>query len=208
MSEISTIPLRRPTRGDVISLAIFMITGAAIAVWSVVAAVLRIIEVAPNRDVEVFAPFAGTVAQAPIGRDGALVPVALESAVLTAPELPIASVVALVMQPIVGALAVIIVITCLLALSANIIRGRVFGRANTTLVTIAGLVALVGLAGVPFLGNMGANGAFAWISDRTFDNVILSVDPFPFIGLAFVAALASTVFTVGDRIQRDTEGLV
>jgi hypothetical protein len=27
-------------------------------------------------------------------------------------------------------------------------------------------------------------------------------------GAAFVAALAGTVFSVGDRLQRDTEGLV
>ena len=55
---------------------------------------------------------------------------------------------------------------------------------------------------------MAANGAFAVLSERTFDNVILSVDPFALILAAFVAALLGTVFAVGERLQRDTEGLV
>lgn len=204
----TAVETRRPTRGDTTALILFMLAGAVIAVWSIVAAVLRIIEVVPNRDVEVLARFSGTIAQAPIGPDGAAVPVMLESAVLNPPELPIASVVALVIQPIIGAVAVTTVIACLLLLSVNIIRGRVFSRTNTVLVTIAGFTALIGAAAVPFFGNMGANGAFAWISDQTFDNVLMTIEPFPFIALAFVAALASTVFSVGERIQRDTEGLV
>ena len=45
-------------------------------------------------------------------------------------------------------------------------------------------------------------------SDRTFDNVIMSVDPFTLVLAAFVVAMMSTVFSIGERLQRDTEGLV
>jgi hypothetical protein len=72
----------------------------------------------------------------------------------------------------------------------------------------AGIVGVLGFAAVPFLGNMGANAAFAQLSDRTFDNVVMSVDLFPYVLGAFVAALAATVFAVGDRLRREAEGLV
>ena len=40
------------------------------------------------------------------------------------------------------------------------------------------------------------------------DNVIMSVDISTLVLLAFISGLLSTVFAVGYRLQRDTEGLV
>ena len=51
-------------------------------------------------------------------------------------------------------------------------------------------------------------GAFAWISERTFDNVIIAVDPVLWFGAAFIGAIVTTAFSVGDRLQRETELLV
>jgi hypothetical protein len=127
---------------------------------------------------------------------------------VTAPELPGVAVAALVIGQVVLALSVVGVVGCLLVLAWNILRGRMFGKANTLLVATAGMTAVIGYALVPFFGNMGANAAFAAVSDQTFDNVVMSVDLFPLLLLVFVAALATTTFTVGARLQRDTEGLV
>jgi len=55
---------------------------------------------------------------------------------------------------------------------------------------------------------MAANGAFALVSDRTFDNVVMSVDLSTILLLAFISGLLSTVFAVGHRLQGETEGLV
>lgn len=196
------------SRRDAASMAVFMLIGAAFAVWTVVAAVPRIIEVLANQDVRVFAEFAGTMADAPIGPDGAPVAVELDTAYLVAPELPVASVGALVIEQLVIVASVVTVVTCLLLLTWNVLHGRMFCRTNTRLVATAGIVAFFGVALAPFFGNMGANGAFAWISDRTFDNVILAADFAQLVTVAFIAALAATTFTVGDRLRRDTEGLV
>lgn len=205
---IQSASTRIMSRWDATAMVVFMLAGAAIAVTTVVAVIVRITEVLGGRDVDVYAEFSGTVAQAPIGVDGASVPVELDSAWLTLDTLPTFSVVALVLQQIVLAVAVIGVVVCLLLITWNILRGRMFNRLNTRLVTAAGLVGLLGFAGVAYFGNMGANGAFAEISDNTFDNVVISVDLFPLILAAFVAALASMTFTIGDRLQRETEGLV
>jgi hypothetical protein len=196
------------SRADAVGLGAFMAAGAAIAVWMGVRAVLRVGEVLSGGAVQVLAEFAGTPAEAPIGADGASVEVLLDRAVLTTAELPIAAAAALVLEQIVLVLSVWTVVATLLWLAANILRGRVFGAANTRLVTTAGLAGIVGVAAVPFFANMGANGAFAQISGGSFDNVIMTADLSSIILVAFIAALATLVFTVGARLQRDTEGLV
>ncbi len=196
------------SRWDAASLAIFMLIGAAFAMFTVIRAGARIAEVLGGGDVRVFAQFSGTMAEAPIGPDGAPVAVELDTAYLIAPELPVASIGALVIEQIVIVAAVVTVVTCLLRLTWNVLHGRMFSRTNTRLVATAGIVAFFGVALAPFFANMGANGAFAWISDRTFENVILAADLSQLFTVAFIAALAATTFTVGDRLQRDTEGLV
>lgn len=198
----------RPSRSDVAGMWAFIVAGAVIAVWAIVASVLRIIHVAPNRDVRVPAVFAGTAAEAPIGAGGATVEVALDRADLIVPALPGASLAALIIQQVLAAATIVIVVLCLILLCWAVMRGRVFGRRNTVLVTVAGVTGLIGFAAVPFLGNMAANGAFARVSEGDFNNVVMSVDPLPFLFLAFVSAMAGVVFALGDRLRRDTEGLV
>lgn len=207
MSTQRTTP-RPVSRADAASMIFFMLAGVVIAAGSIVAAWIRIAEVLPGTDVPVLAEFAGTTADAPIGPDGAPVAVELATAYITAPRLPAASVAALVAQPLVGAIAVVTVVVCLLIVTWNMLRGRIFSRRNTVLVTTAGMTGLVAYGLVPGLGNMGANGAFAVISDRTFSNVVGSVDVAGLFLVAFIAATATLVFTVGDRLRRDTEGLV
>lgn len=196
------------SRGDAAAMGFFMLLGGAFAVATVVASVVRIIEVLANDGVRVYAEFAGTTAVAPIGPDGAAVPVELDTAFLTVPSLPAASVGALVIEQIIIAATVMTVVLCLLLVVFRVLRGEMFSRVNTRLVTTAGIVGLVGVALAPFFGNMGANGAFARLSDRTFDNVVLAVDPVMLVGVAFLAAIGATTFTVGARLQRDTAGLV
>lgn len=206
MTNTTTPPAIK--RSDAIGLWIFMAAGAAIAVWVTWAAVSRIVEVLPNRDIQVLGWFSGTPAEAPIGVDGADVTVELGQAVVTASELPAASLWALVIQQVVLVIAVLTVVGALVWLSRNVSRSIVFSRTNTVLVSTAGIVGLVGYFAVPFFGNMAANGAFAVISERTFENVIITLDPFALVLAAFVVALLSTVFAIGERLQRDTEGLV
>jgi hypothetical protein len=208
MSAITSSPARTIKRSDAVGLWIFMAAGVGIAIWAIWTSVARIIEILPNRAVQVMAEFAGTTAEAPIGVDGAPVTVELDRAIITAPSLPAASLWALVIQQVVIVVAVVGMVVCLVWLARNVSRSVVFSRTNTVLVTTAGLTGIVGYFAVPFFGNMAANGAFAVLSERTFDNVILSVELFPLILAAFVAALLSTVFAVGERLQRDTEGLV
>lgn len=201
-------PYRVLSRGDAIAMSVFFVAGAVFVVASAISAVSNIIGLFTGSATRVFAEFAGTPAQAPVGPDGASVTVELDSAYLLAERLPIASVVALVLEQVVVVAAVATVVTTLLLVMWSILRGRVFGRRNTTLIGTAATAGFAGVALAPFFGNMGANGAFAVISAGDFDNVILSANLTQLFGIAFLGALGTTVFMVGDRMQRDTEGLV
>jgi len=197
-----------PSRADRIGIAMFIGAGAVIAAASVVAAVMRIVEVLGSRTVAVLGEFSGTPALAPIGPGGATVDVLLDRAVLTTEELPIASLVALILQQVIVAASIVVGVTCLVLLSLSILRGVIFTRRTSRLVLIASIAALVGVAADPIFGNMAANGAFAAISDGEFNNVIMTLDAFPYVLGAFVVAIVGTVFSVGERLQRDTAGLV
>lgn len=196
------------SRGDMIASSVFFIAGAAFIVTSIVGAVSTAVGLLGDSAPRVFAQFSETPAEAPIGPDGSSVTVQLDSAYLLPGQLPIASVVALILEQVVIVAAVTTVVTTLLLVMWSILRGRVFGRRNTSLVGTAAVAAVVGVVLAPFFGNMGANGAFAAISQGDFSNVILSANLAQLFGITFLGALGTTVFMVGDRMQRDTEGLV
>lgn len=200
---------RTLSRGDTGSFLLFIVAGVAIAVWAVISSAATIVAAAGNRDVRVPIDFLDTVAQAPIGPDGASVPVELTGAVVTAPSLPLASLWALFLSEGIFAAAVVTVVVLLLILCIGILRGEIFSRRHTRLVVAVGIVSLVAAFTVPFFHNMVANGALAWLSERTYDRGLTQQIDLPIlIVVGFVAALSSTVFAVGDRLQRDTEGLV
>lgn len=203
-----TIRTGTVSKGDRAGIWIFVVVGAALAVWAVIAAVLRIVEVSSGRDVPVFAEFAWTAVDAPIGRDGSAVPVEMMSGWVTVPALSTVGVTVLVLQQVLAALLSVILIGCLVRLSWGVLRDRIFSRRNTVLTSVAGFAALAYLFGVPFLGTMAAGEAFAQLDADRVGYPVNGTDFAAFLFTGFVAALATTVFAVGDRLQRDTKGLV
>jgi len=197
-----------PSRGDRAALWIFIAAGAIIAVTMCVSAAIRIGEFLRGGAVDVAAEFIDQRAAAPIGPGGADVALRLDRAILHT-ELPAASLVAGVIGQLILAATFVTVILCLILLSRRLAAGKVFGRGSTRLVVTAGMTGLVGSAAVQFFDNMVANGAIARVSDRDYTgNAILSIAPLPFIVAAFAVALICSVFAIGDRLQRDQEGLV
>jgi hypothetical protein len=196
------------TRGDTSAMWLFIIVSVAVVAYTLTQGIFRIIELVRNTDVTVPARFVGTTAEAPIGPDGTLVAVELDRAVLTVESLPAASVAAGVLEVITAVLATALTVFFLILLCRQLLRGSVFSARNTNIVGAAGITAIAGIALAPFFGNMVANGAFARLSDRTFDNVIIAVDLHTLIFAAFVAAFATSVFAVGNRLRRETDGLV
>lgn len=197
------------SRGDTWGVWILIAGGVAIAAYTAVRGVMRIMEILRNVDVPVAAEFTGTTVPAPIGADGAELAVALQRAELTVSGLPGVAVAAGVLQAAVAVLATATVVALLARLGLELTRGRIFSARNTRLATAAGFVWIAGAALTPFLGNLLANEALAQISDGHFDSgVVMTVDLQTLVAVAFVAAFVASVFAVGERLRRDTEGLV
>lgn len=197
---------RTLSRGDTVSLALFVIAGVAIAVWTVWNVGVRIAELVGGGAIDVLVQFLDTTADARIG--DTTLPVELDQGVIAVEGLDAIGVVPGVLGQVAFGTTVVVVVACLIALSRNILRGRVFGRANTRLAAIGGGVGLIGAAASHFFDNMLANAAMAHAIDGPFDTAVISVEPFTFVLAAFALAVIGSVFVVGDRLQRETEGLV
>jgi hypothetical protein len=199
---------RPVSKADLAAMWFFIVAGVAIVGATLYAAIVRVVEGLSGGPVHIPATFSGTTAQAPIGPGGEMRDVELQTAVLTTDGLSTAGRIALVLEQVVAVASVSLLVVCLVLVTISVMRGRVFGKRNTGLVGLAGIAALGGIAGVPFFGNMVANDAFRAISDGTYDNVTMSVHVSTLILAAFIFSLAATVFTVGDRLQRETDLLV
>ncbi|WP_146008099.1 hypothetical protein [Microbacterium aurantiacum] len=192
--------------GDIVALALFAIMGVGIAVTSVCMAVVRIVELTSGGPVQVLAEFIEAPAQATSGEE--TLAVLVDRGVVTVTGLMPTGVVFGILGQIAFALTITGVVVSLIALSRSLLRGVVFSRTNTALVMGGGILGLVGSAAARFFDNVLANTAIAQVTDDSFDTAVLTVEPFPFLLAAFALAIIGTVFVVGDRLRRETEGLV
>lgn len=202
MDETRMLP-----RSDRIAMYITVVIGALGIVLTATRAITRLIEVAPGRDIPVLVPFVDETAALPIGPDGAAVEVAVDQAVVTVPQPAPATLFALWAEPIVFALAIIagIVVGALFCL--RLARGRAFERGTARLVFIGASILAAGWFVGAMLTNMTVNGALSAVSDYTYDGITFSVDVVPVFGLLALGAIGAA-FQIGERLQRDTEGLV
>ncbi|MDQ0615267.1 hypothetical protein QF046_002908 [Microbacterium sp. W4I4] len=197
---------RAISKGDAGAMALFVAAGVVIAGWTIWHAVTRIIELAVGRDVRVAVEFIDAPAQAQLP-SGSL-PVQLDTASVTVDALGTMGAVPGIIGQVAFALTITGVVACLILLSRNLLRGRVFGKVNTRIVMTGGMIGLVGAAASRFFDNMLANAAMAQLTDGPTDTAVMSIEPFTFILAAFALSVIGTVFVVGARLQRETEGLV
>lgn len=197
---------RAISRGDAAGMALFVVAGVAITVWTIWHAVARIIELAVGHDVPVMVEFLDVPAEVQL--DGGALPVAVDRASVTADSLGAMAVVPGIIGQVAFALTITGVVACLIMLSRNLLRGRVFGKANTRIVMAGGMIGLLGTAASRFFDNMLANATMAQLTDGDTQTAVLSVEPFTFVLAAFALSVIGTVFVVGARLQRETEGLV
>lgn len=181
---------------------------AAIAVAATVwAAVARLVEVLPGREVPVLVPFVGETAELPIGPGGSSVEVTVEQAIVTVPSPAAATQFALVAEPIVIGLAIVSGIVLLALLCWNLARGHAFTRGNTRIIWWGSAVLTGGWVLGSLFQTMSVNGALSAVSDYGYDGITFSTNWAPFFAV-LVLAVIGAAFQVGERLQRDTEGLV
>jgi hypothetical protein len=197
-----------PPKHDVAALWFAIAIGAFAAIWTVVQAVQRILEIVPNRDVPVTAAFADTTATMPIGPGGAEVEVVAEQVVLRVSDMPPVTLWSLILAEVAYAVVVVVTVALVCLTMRNLTRGQAFAKSTVAYVGTLTLVIAVGWVVVWMFRTMGANGgAAALAGDDDPLNTPFGFEPIVFFAVASLGALAAA-FTIGHKLQRDAEGLV
>lgn len=181
--------------------------GIIVAVFTIVTTTLNVIRILPNKDVPVLLPFVDTAVELPIGPGSTGVTVTVETATATASNLPGITLASLVLAEVAIALTVLTVTVLICLLCLNMLRGTMFSRTNSRLVTVSSFAIVVGWGIHALFTTMGVNGTFGTLSDYSYDNVIFTMNWLPFVFAMTLGALA-LAFRAGERMQRDTDGLV
>lgn len=199
-------PFGTATRADVwftLALAIIAI------VVTVVDAVTRLAEVLPNRDVPVEVQLSTSTQPIAIEGVGESIPAELDRFTVHVSDLPFATYMSAIAVVLVPALAVVAVLVCLTWLLRNIGAGEFFSRTNTRLVTTAALVAVLGWVLTTAFSTAAANGALAQLSTDPEPAFAITMNiSFVYLFVAMVAGCFAAAFHTGERLQRDSEGLV
>ena len=203
----TSVPKSSPpvSTGDRFALVMFIVGGALIAAWVTIAAIVRIVELARGVNVPVLIEFVGQNATVPTGESS--LPVAIDRGTIIADTLPVMAIIPGILGQLALIVTVVVVVVATILLSRRVLSGQVFGRRSTALVVTAGITGLVGFAAVRFFDNMLVMATVAAVSPD-LSNAIITVELFPFMLAAFIIATIATAFSIGDRLQRETEGLV
>ncbi|MHA3722627.1 hypothetical protein ACXR2T_01990 [Leucobacter sp. HY1910] len=199
---------QRPRRADRAGIVIFIALGALILALTAVASIRRIWEILAGGPITLLAQFMSTPASVSMGEAGSHVEAQFDAAFITVPSLSPAAIGPAVLEPLITLLTVATVIGCLTILAFKILRGQVFGRTQTRSVVAAGLTGLVGFALAPVFGSIAANDALFALTGENTEVALFVVSPTPFLVAGFAISIVVTAFAVGERMQRDTEGLV
>ena len=199
-----TAPLKRSDR-------ISLYLSAAIAIAAIAAGgaatVTRLAEVAPGHDIPVLVRLEDEQSALPIGPDGAMVTVDVETATVVVADPAPATLFALWAQPIAQFLVITAAMVIAAAFMVRLARGRAFERGTARLAYAGGSVVAGGWFIETMLTNMTTNGALSAVSNYTYEGALFEVGLGPFIAVLVIAAVG-VALQIGERLQRETEGLV
>lgn len=199
-----TRSLDRPDRIGMYMSIVLVAIGAGLTIFS---AVNRLRDVASGGAIPVLVPLAGENAQLPLGPDGTAVQAQVESAIVHVSEPASATLFALWAQPIWGVVCICAGLVLAAMFFLRLARGKAFNGGAARLAFIGAGVLVVGWFGNGILTNMATNGALSRLSDYSYDSVVFEVSLMPIVGVLLLAATGAAL-QIGERLQRDTEGLV
>lgn len=196
-------------RKDRTDLWVTVVAAAIAAVVTVVLTIIRLLDLFAVDGITATARVDGVEAGLPIGPGGASVNGRIHELSFTATEIPALSVGSYAAAIVITGLAYLVVIGCILRFCLNLMLGQAFTRRNTRLITATAIAILAGTALTAFCNNMGANGAFASLGDGAVEPITTVTAEYWVAMFACVTLGAVAVaFRAGERLQRETDGLV
>lgn len=189
--------------GMYISVAL-VVVGAAIAI---IAAVQRVREVAAGGGIPVVVPLSGETVSLPLGPEGANVEAVVETATVRVSDPAPATLFALYAQPIWTALFTVAAIGVAALFFLKLARSHAFAGGAARLAYVGSGIVTIGWYGSTILTNMTTNGTLSAISDYTYESTTFEAGLGPFLVVLVLAAIGAAL-QIGERLQRETEGLV
>ncbi len=199
--------LRRAERG---SLVFFAVIAAVYGVLVLVGSVTRIISVLISDTLDVQLNAAYEVPAGIATGTATLVSGSFDSALLTLADVSQPARLLLAASALAIGLTQVLIAGTIAFVSIGLVRGRPFGRSMTWLLATASVTLMIG--GLLSIGLGGA--AQLVIAAELAPDPVGSVFPFAvtieptIILLGFVLGVVAAAFEFGERMQRDTEGLV
>jgi hypothetical protein len=197
-------PLKRSER-----IALYLSAGIVIAAIAAGGAstVMRLAEVAPGHDIPVLVTLSDEQAALPLGPDGAAMTVDVETATVVVTDPAPATLFALWGQPIAQLLVIAASMAIAAAFMVRLARGRAFERGTARLAYAGGAVIVGGWFVDTVLTAIATNGALAAVSDQTYESMLFEISLGPVLAVLIIAAVG-VALQIGERLQRETEGLV
>lgn len=198
---------RTVSRADAIGMRISVALLAAVAAVVIWLAVERVMVVASGGAIPVDVPLDGEAVSLPLGPDGATVEATTSLATVQVTDPAPATLAALYAQPVWISLAVLAGLAVAAAFLLRVSRGRAFERGTARLAYAGAGIVTAGWLVDSILTNMTTNGALAAISDHTYASITFETSLAPVVAVLIIGAVGAAL-EIGERLQRDTEGLV
>lgn len=202
----TTAKANRKDRSDLWATIVF---AAIAAVGTVVLTVIRLFDLFAVDGIAATGRVDDVEAGIPIGPGGASVTARIHEFSFTATDIPALSAGSYAAAIIITGLAYLVVIACVLRFCLNLMLGQAFTRQNTRLITATAITILAGTALTAFCNTMGANGAFASLGDGAVEpNTAITSGYWVAMFACVTLGAVAVAFRTGERLQRETEGLV
>ncbi|MGC4175528.1 hypothetical protein [Demequina sp.] len=196
-----------PTPSDRAALYLSIGVAAIGAVATIATTIARLVEVAPGKDVPVTVQLEEQTVGLPLGPNGALVDASVDTATIVVPHAEGATLFALWAQPIWLCLCVLAGLALAAMFFLRVARGQIFTKRASRLALYGALVVGAAWLGSGIFTAMAMNGALATVSDGTWDSGFIVVSFTPFLAILLLGGLGGAL-DIGERLQRDNEGLV
>ncbi|QJW37492.1 hypothetical protein [Cellulosimicrobium protaetiae] len=195
-------------RSDVV---VTMLVAAAVVVGAAVVMVRRVAELLGDGPVPVRVELTGDeVVRAPLGPGGADVTATAGSVVVDVPHLAGLARAAALVEAVAMPTAFAVTAVCLALFCRRVVRGLAFTAATTRLVLVACLATLVAWlvqVGASVVVGGAARSALGG-GDPGSGTVFVTAFPLGLLLVAIALGAVAGAMRVGERLQRDTEGLV
>lgn len=193
-------------RADRIVLYALAAVGAAIALLAVVGASIRTTAILGG-PIDVDVSFLSVPVDLQMGTSS--LAVQMNSGAVRVDQVSGAAAGFLIAAAITGALCTVTFVLSLLIIARNLLRATPFCRSSTVAAVLALLAGILTTMLIPNLQMLGSAWAVTDTVDTTFSGIAIGGIAIEAIILTvFAGVLLVVVFSIGDRLQRDTQGLV